>query len=117
MAARSLAVYLKYMPHKVIYIENDNLLQLNGLKNEATGAYVNDAVVTGRLKDETGADVSGQSWPVTLQYVAASNGNYRVTLEETLSLVVGKKYVAEVTAVGNGLNAKFKTQFIAVERR
>jgi len=81
-----------------LYLSNDNLLSVENLKNAATGVYVNDATVTATLKNSNGVNVTGQSWPLTLAFVSSSNGVYRGTLEDGLSLAEGEVYTAEITA-------------------
>jgi len=83
-----------------IYIGNDNLLTVDELKNAATGAYINDATVTATLTDADGTEVTGQTWPTTLAYIAASNGTYRGSLSNGLSLDRSKEYRLEVAANG-----------------
>lgn len=84
----------------VVYVANDNLIELRALKNAATGAFVNNATAAVTLRDVHGRDVVGETWPLTLGYVAASDGIYRATLADTLDLVRGLEYVAHVTADG-----------------
>lgn len=83
---------------EVIYDANDMLLSVTGLRNAATAAYLNSATVTATLVDALGVTVTGQSFPLTLAYVASSNGNYRGTLEDTLNTIVGDILTAQVTA-------------------
>ncbi len=102
---------------RVIYINNDNLLSVSDLKNEATGVYINDAAVTMTLKDSTGSEVSGQTWPATMTYVSSSNGVYRGTLEDGLSLTEGQSYTAEITAdAGSDQIANWSITMTAVKR-
>jgi hypothetical protein len=100
-----------------LYIDNDNYLELDGLKNGATSAYVNDAAVVCTLKDSSGNPVTGQTWPLTLAYVAASNGKYRGRLKYDLALTEGKTYTAHITATGGGLTANWQTKLLATKRR
>lgn len=87
-----------------LYVNSDNLIQLDLLRLAATGGYVNDATVTFTLKDaDEVVVVSGVSMP----YVAASNGRYQGTLQDTVSLTTGLKYFLEVTAT-SGANVLFK---------
>ena len=81
-----------------LYINNDNLLSVENLKNAATGVYINDATVSATLKNSSGVNVTGQSWPLTLTFVSSSNGVYRGTLEDGLVLNEGETYTAEITA-------------------
>lgn len=87
----------------VIYLANDNLLELQGLTNVANAAYVNTATVSATVVDKNGTNVAGQSWPLTLSYVTASNGNYRGTLEDALSLTENEDYTVRVAVSGRGL--------------
>ena len=80
-----------------IYINSDNTLIIDDVKHAIDGSYINTATVVCTLKDASGSNVSGQSWPLTLDYVAASNGKYSGTLEDGLSLTEGENYTAEIT--------------------
>ncbi len=90
------------MAQSVIFIDNDNLIELIGLKDIALNTFVNDATVLVTLTDTAGVEVVGQSWPVTLTYVTASDGNYRAVLEDGLVLLSGRKYTAVITADAGG---------------
>ncbi len=63
------------------------------------GALVRSGTtVTATLVDEDGTTVTGQTFPLTLSYVAASNGNYRGVLEDDLNLTESASYWVQVTA-------------------
>lgn len=100
----------------VLYPENDNLLEWQEMKNNATGAYVNNATVSATLFDDTGAQVAGETWPKALAYVAGSNGLYRATLAAVLSVVAGRDYSARVVAVGGGVTGVYTPPVLAVKR-
>jgi hypothetical protein len=101
-----------------ILVGNDNLIEVLDLKNVATGSYINNATVTVTLKDAASVNVTGQSWPVTLNYVAASNGKYRATLVDTLPLVVDETYYATVVAdAGDGLKATWANVPVVAQQR
>lgn len=98
------------------YVDNDNQLRVDGLR-DADDAYVNDAtVVCTGVDDADGNAVTGDTFPKTLSYVAASDGDYRGTLQQTLALVDGAAYVATITVDGGGLQATFSVPFTARER-
>ncbi len=97
----------------ILYLQSDNLLEVTGLQNAATETYINNATVTVTLADASGTAVSGQSWPATLPYVNGSNGDYRATLEDTLSLSENSTYVARVTVLANGLKRYFESPLVA----
>jgi hypothetical protein len=82
----------------VVYVGNTNIIEVTGLKSAVEGAYVNDADVEVTVKDGAGNDVAGQIWPAAMDYVAASNGNYRGILEDDLALVDGTTYFAHIDA-------------------
>jgi len=91
--------------YSVIYYSNDNTLEVRDLAKAGTGSAVADAVVTvTAVKEKTRADVSGQTWPVTLSYVAAST-LYRGTLKDDMVIVPEEKLIAQITASG-GANLK-----------
>lgn len=85
---------------EVIYVSNDNLLIVDALYDNVAAAYINNATVTVTLKTEAGVTVTGQSFPATLSYVAASNGKYRCVLEDALVITAGTVYIAHITANG-----------------
>lgn len=102
-----------------LYVGNDTVLEVKGLKNEVTGAFLNAATVTATLSDSaSGAEVSGQSWPVTLAYVAGSDGDYRATLSYAMSLTANGRYTASITAdAGAGLRAQWSVPCRAQTRQ
>ena len=81
-----------------LYVNSDNLLQLKKLKLAADDSYVNDATVTFTLKDADEDVVAGAS-AISMPYVASSNGWYQGTLQSTVSLTGGHKYILEIDAV------------------
>lgn len=88
------------MATQSLRINSDNLLTVNGLYDTVAAAYVNDANVTVTLEDRAGNEVSGASWPLTLDYVAASSGVYRCILPDVLVLKNFGKYIAVIVADG-----------------
>lgn len=82
------------------FVGNTNALELTGLKDEVTEAFINDAVVTATVKNAVGAEVAGQSWPLTLEYLSGSDGNYLGFLDAALELVAKAKYTAVIEADG-----------------
>src|SRR5574343_1822909 len=86
-----------------LYVGNDMLIELQGLKNTVENAWVNDATVTVHLRTRGGADVAGATWPLDMLYVEASSGDYRAGLPAALSVTAGAWYVAQI-AVADGAN-------------
>jgi hypothetical protein len=98
---------------EIIYKDNDNLLQLSGLKNSSTDAFVNNATVTlTAIKDSAGNNVAGISWPLTMGYVAASDGDYEVTVDKAVVISASHHYTAFIDAVASGLDGHWELPLI-----
>ena len=82
------------------FVANTNVLQLLGLKSETDDTFINDATVTVTVTDADGVNVTGGAWPLTMSYVASSDGDYRAILSNELPLVAKAKYVATINADG-----------------
>jgi len=78
------------------FVANTNLLTLVGLQDHITDLYINSATVIVTVKDQNGVNVLGMTWPATMNYVAASNGNYRLALEADLAFVAKRNYTAYI---------------------
>jgi hypothetical protein len=101
-----------------LYKDNDMVIELNGLRNEVTGLYVNDGTVSFSLKTMAGSAVAGQSFPSAMPYVPESNGVYRATLLDSVEMVKGTRYTIEINAdAGSGLNAKWETDAVCQTRK
>lgn len=101
----------------ILYTGNDTVIEVAGLKNEVTGAFLNSAAVTATLVDAEGDQVAGETWPKTLTYVTGSDGIYRATLPYTMSLVPSGRYVAQISVnAGAGLRASFALPCVARPR-
>ena len=102
----------------VLYKGNDMVLELSDLTNETTGAAINDATVTVTLVDSTDTNVVGDVWPKTMTYVTSSNGLYRATLLDTMTLADGAKYKAKISAnAGDGKQGYWEKDLICRVRR
>lgn len=84
---------------EVVFLSNDNVVELNGLKNISTDSYINSATVTFTLKDSDGDSVTGAT-NISMSYVASSDGIYRGTLADTVTLSHNTLYTCEVTING-----------------
>jgi hypothetical protein len=102
----------------VAFYQNDNLLEILGLQDAASGAWLNAATVTATIVDRAGVNVTGFTQPLSLAYVAASNGDYRATLPDEAALLDGRKYTAKISAdAGAGLKGYWEFPFICKTRR
>lgn len=103
---------------EIAFVASDNLLELDGLQDEAADSYLNSATVTVTLVDEDGTNVTGQSWPTTMTYVTSSNGKYQGTIEDVAALSHGAQYTAKITANGGaGLMGYWELPVQAETRR
>lgn len=102
---------------QVLYVGNDTLLDVEALRNELTGAFINDATVEVTLHDLNGLAVTGDTWPKAMPYVDGSDGAYRATMVYTLGLIDGQRYRALITAdAGAGLRAAWQVECVARAR-
>lgn len=100
-----------------LFVGNDMVLELTGLRNSITGAYVNGATVTVHLRTRAGVDVTGATWPLSMPYVAASSGDYRCELPSGLSLTAGAYYIAQIAVVDGANVARWDADVQAQYRR
>jgi hypothetical protein len=101
---------------EILFMQSDNLIEVSGVKNVATDAYLNSATVTVTLKDAgTDINLSGQSWPLTLSYVPESNGNYRGTITNDVLTTSGQRLKAAVSVdAGEGLSRYWEIPVVSV---
>lgn len=99
-----------------LQVGNSSVIEVQGLQNSVDETYQNSATVTCTLTDLAGASLAGETWPKTMVYVAASNGNYRATLSHEIAMVVGSSYLYDITAVQGGSVARWRGQVKAVCR-
>ena len=98
---------------EILAYKSDNLIEVSGLKNRALDTFINNANVTVTLKDKDGAEVVGETWPLTLDKVAGTDGLYRASLKDTLTLGLNEKVTAEVNADGGtGLQSYWEKPLI-----
>lgn len=103
---------------RVLYYLNDNLIQITGLQNKSSSAYLNSATVTAKIMGPGGSTalVAGSS-SITMSYSTGSNGNYEGTSPDTTSVVLNKFYSAVITAnAGAGLQGRWKIPLHVVDR-
>lgn len=101
---------------QLLFVGNTMNLKVTGLRFEG-GAYINDATVTATILNSSGAQISGETWPLAVPYVTSTDGNYEVALSEDLVIVKDKNYTVEVLAVKDGNEAKWRQTVTAVDRK
>lgn len=103
--------------HIQLFVGNTMNVLLSGLQFEGEAGYINDAVATVSIFNSNGTEVTGETWPLALDYVAASNGDYEAVLNEDLALVKNKTYTVEVIAEKDGNEGKWRETAVATDRR
>ena len=85
-----------------ISLHPDNSLRFEAtLTNpNETPIYVNDATVAVTVYDDAGVEVTGQVWPLTLAYEAASDGVYSASVDPITGISAGMKYNVILLATG-----------------
>jgi len=96
---------------KQLYISADNNIELNGLRNTYTGAYINDATVTCSMFDGAGGVVVTD---VNASYQSGTDGDYLGVIQgaDVAALVAGMMYYVEITISIDGV-----TDFRRIARR
>lgn len=104
--------------HSFLYVGNTSIIEVDGLADQ-DGAYQNDAAVTlqSLVDKRTGVAVSGVTVPLTLSYVASSNGKYRGTIPHDADVTAGRVYIATILAIsGAGQRAQWTETVLAQVR-
>jgi len=100
---------------QVILILNDNLIEIIGLKDASDDSFQNSATVAANIFDKDGTLIVG---PITLAYIAASNGDYRGTIEDSETFILGALYTAKIDAdAGLDLKAHWELPLRAENRK
>lgn len=99
-----------------LYKVNDQVVEVTGLKNNVTGAFLNAATVTATLKDKNGNAVTGLS-SLTLAFLAGTNGNYRGQVEQTFDPAPGRGYVLHIDSDEGGVVGHWEIPVIVEVRR
>jgi hypothetical protein len=100
------------------FVANTNNLDLIGLKSAVSGNFISGATIGVVIKDNSGAEVSGQTWPTPMLYVDGSDGDYRAIISHEVGFVPGLNYVAEISVDAGGDRIGFwKFSFRPATRR
>lgn len=86
----------------VLLVGNDQTIRVSGVQDEVSGDYLNDITVQVWIKERDGTDVAGETWPITLDYIADSNGDYIGNIEDGVELVAGRRYIVEIRSEAPG---------------
>lgn len=82
----------------VLYIDNTNQVWIDGLANDVTGAFINNATcVIVEVLDANGTQVPGTA-NISMSYKASSDGDYYGPLPYTVALTEDAFYTVRVRA-------------------
>ncbi len=100
---------------EILIVGSDNLWTLDELTNLVDDSFILTATVTCTVFETDGTTiVTGESFPLAMPFVAASNGKYQATLPDALALVAKKRYIVETVADdGAGFHRVFRTYVTA----
>lgn len=97
-----------------IYIGSDTDVAIKVLKDNRTGAAINDATVTFTVRD-SGGDVVGGLENVAMDYLAASKGHYYGTIPSSTALAEGATYEVAISIVASsGRDRTVRVDAVAV---
>lgn len=101
----------------VLYIDNTNNVWIDGLSNDISGAFINDATcLIVEVLDADDVQVSGTA-NISMTYKAASDGDYYGPLPYTVALTEAAFYTVRVRATDtDGNRAEWRRVCRAVYR-
>ncbi|MGH7460565.1 MAG: hypothetical protein ACREMA_06000 [Longimicrobiales bacterium] len=103
------------------FVGNDNVLRLDDVRNEITGALITGATVSAKIViQETGADLNGTGGftnPFTLPGIAGKPGSYAGVCVKEANLVAGQPLIAQVTFTGGAGERAYIEEVITVSIR
>jgi hypothetical protein len=103
------------MQRDVLWVGNSNLIRLRKLQDVLTGVYLNAAQVTVTVLDESGAQVSGETWPKAAIY-QGGDGNYAVTLAAGLGIQDGQQVTLVINSVQSLTVGKWEIPMLCLRR-
>ncbi len=98
----------------ILLYKNDNLIEVDELKDEVAGTFLLTATVTAVLKDAAGATIGSS---ITLTFVAGSDGKYQGNVPDDLAVSLGDRGTAEITADDGANKRAFWIVEFVVEKR
>lgn len=86
------------------YPNNTQVVEIDGLQDQLTGAFLDAATVTATLVDQNGnPDSVFQN--IAMNFVPASNGNYTGVVPFAFNAAVGSGYTLQIKALQAGVQA------------
>ena len=99
-------------PGDAMYVANDLLFSCT--LTDDTGALVASGAVSLTVKDSSGAEVAGVTWPLELSHSGA--GRWSAVIDAAMQLEYGKTYVVELSASSGELDGFWKKSYTAAFR-
>ena len=84
---------------RYLWVNNDNTIEVNSLRNTLTNVTDNSASVELTIADLEGTPVSGQTWPLILQNIAP--GRYVTTVGVSVVIEEEQDYLAVIVVTGS----------------
>ncbi len=85
---------------EVFYAASDNYILVEGIQNVSDSSYINSGTVSLYLYDSAGVEITGQTWPLVMSYIAASDGDWDGNVRDDANLTVGQ--VVKVVIIADG---------------
>lgn len=106
------------MTLRVIYQQTTEIFEYSGLLDvdSSPNAYVNNATVTLTVQDRYGNAVKGTAWPISMSYVSGSNGTYKASAPDTLTLTDYKEYIGLIDIESASGNTVIKAPIVVMPR-
>ncbi len=80
----------------IVYVDNDNLVEIPRLENQADGEAIEDASISILITDSSGTLVPGVTWPIYAAHTGG--GRYIGVLDSALQVADTGRYQAVITA-------------------
>lgn len=83
-----------------LFINNNNLIQANGITDPETGNYANDASLVFTVLDKvTDTPLTGVSWPVVMNFIVNSDGDYIGSTPSSMPMTKGQRLIIKVEGI------------------
>jgi len=91
-----------------LFLNTDNVIELTELTNGMTGDAITNATVTLTLFDEDDVEITGETWPLAMNYVSGTTATYRATASYDIGLSNAQHVKAEIVVdAGVGLHREW----------
>lgn len=100
----------------IFFPGTSNPVDLRNLQNPADlESYLNAATVELVVLDELGEEVAGVTWPLAMDYLPGTNGNYRVYVPPEAEMRRHKRYLAKITATQDDYTRTFEFPIVVMD--